>query len=163
MGGKDSLPLYSNSITGSQIFLFSGNNYKYSTNSFLFSLRNTEVLQSFQMNQGDADSAIYSHPSYGPTFGGNREQNRYYRKVKSERTMHAGRKKRNINVRYDFDDENENALGNCHDLYISDNSNVSRSSYCNFGKTYQFPADYDHGIYERGCYCFTPTEIEVFY
>ena len=54
------------------LFLKGNYNYKRSTSSFLFSLRNKDGLAPFIANikQGNAQSAICCYSGYGPTFGG---------------------------------------------------------------------------------------------
>ena len=52
--------------------LFSGDNYKRSNSSFLFSLNNKDNLPSFKadIKQEQHQYAIYCCADYGPTFGG---------------------------------------------------------------------------------------------
>ena len=54
------------------LFLKGNYNYKHSTSSFLFSLRNKDGLAPFIANikQGNEQYAIYCNSGYGTTFGG---------------------------------------------------------------------------------------------
>ena len=49
---------------------FSGHGYKRSNVSFLFSLKNKDNVPPFKAPVKNHQHAIYSNPSYGPTFGG---------------------------------------------------------------------------------------------
>ena len=52
-------------------FLFSGDSWRHSDVSFLFSLKNKDNVPPFKAPvYKNHQHAIYSHPSYGPTFGG---------------------------------------------------------------------------------------------
>ena len=53
------------------LVLGSNNQYQSSTSNFIFSFRNNDNLSPFKSNvYQNRDKAIYTHTSYGPTFGG---------------------------------------------------------------------------------------------
>ena len=109
------------------------NDFKKTTKAFVFSI---DRKSKYHVKPGSESKAIYSHSSYGPTFGS---------AIVGGGGLFGG------NIQN-------------HDIYISNNSNISGNSYSNFPHSYICNEYVYNGNsnYLAGAYNFAVTEIEVY-